>query len=175
MCRRDGEAVETAAAEQGGARGGRKTVTALEHAAYRLQLREPGSPDNRLPMFGRLFQVCFTAFQPSLYLNSSSPPHLGLTVILDQEYMVDCYATVEEQRLNYIRFHQAELRAERYSGVQDAVSRNDATTSNIGRRIVLPSSHTGSPRYMVQAYKVVHATKDCCRMFKQGRSSCLTS
>jgi hypothetical protein len=37
--------------------------------------------------------------------------------------------------------------------LHDALGRNVTTTTNVGKRIVLPSSYTGGPRYMTQAYQ----------------------
>ncbi|CAI0385028.1 unnamed protein product [Linum tenue] len=56
-----------------------------------------------------------------------------------QHYVVDAYSTIEQNRLYYLRSHQENLRSELYYG--DAVG-----------HVVLPSSHTGSPRYMKQLY-----------------------
>ncbi|CAI0468646.1 unnamed protein product [Linum tenue] len=56
-----------------------------------------------------------------------------------QHYVVDAFATVEQNRLYYLRSHQEDLRSELYYG--DAVG-----------HVVLPSSYTGSPRYMKQLY-----------------------
>jgi hypothetical protein len=40
-----------------------------------------------------------------------------------------------------------------YSGLRDAVMRGDTTPASIGKRIVLPSTFTGSPRYMIENYQ----------------------
>ncbi|XP_071739627.1 uncharacterized protein [Rutidosis leptorrhynchoides] len=72
---------------------------------------------------------------------------------LFQQYLVDAYTSVEEQRLQWVRHHQNELRTDLYNNVCDAVTRGDTSASSIGKRIILPSSHTGSPRYMVQNYQ----------------------
>ncbi|XP_038717417.1 uncharacterized protein LOC120010695 [Tripterygium wilfordii] len=69
------------------------------------------------------------------------------------QYVVDAYTCIEEQRLRFIRCNQDKLRSELYSGLQDAVSRGDTIASEIGKRTILPSSHTGSPRYKVQNYQ----------------------
>ena len=45
------------------------------------------------------------------------------------------------------------LRLELYYGLKDAVLRGDTNPITVGKRIVLPSSFTGSPRYMVQNYQ----------------------
>ena len=67
-----------------------------------------------------------------------------------QQYIVDMYAKIESERLNYIRFHQKTLHAELYQGLSDAVSGGDTSGETVGRLIVLPATFTGSPRSMHQ-------------------------
>jgi hypothetical protein len=67
---------------------------------------------------------------------------------LSLQYWVDVYTCIEQNRLNWLRFNQGKLRSEQYNGLKDALDRGDTNTEQVGRRIVLPSSHTGSPRYM---------------------------
>ncbi|XP_071688102.1 uncharacterized protein [Rutidosis leptorrhynchoides] len=68
-------------------------------------------------------------------------------------YLVDAYTAVEEQRLKWLHHHQNELRIDLYNNVCDAITRGDTSAASIRKRIILPSSHTGSPRYMVQNYQ----------------------
>ncbi|KAK1399075.1 hypothetical protein POM88_008938 [Heracleum sosnowskyi] len=70
-----------------------------------------------------------------------------------QQYIVDAYMAVEQERFRWIRTHQNELRAELYSGLMDAVNRGDSYSSTVGKSIILPSSHTGGSRYRVQNYQ----------------------
>jgi hypothetical protein len=72
---------------------------------------------------------------------------------LFQQYIVDQYVKVEQERLNYIYYHQRELRAELYQGLQDAILSGDTDGNTIGRRIILPSSFTGGPRNTHQLYQ----------------------
>ncbi|XP_071709132.1 uncharacterized protein [Rutidosis leptorrhynchoides] len=81
---------------------------------------------------------------------------------LFQQYLVDAYTAVEEQRLKYLRNHQNELCTDLYNNVCDAVTRGDTKAASIGKRIILPSLHTGSPRYMLQNYQDAMAL---CREF----------
>ncbi|XP_071718264.1 uncharacterized protein [Rutidosis leptorrhynchoides] len=116
--------------------GRRKTnrgyVTMREFYSYRIQQRE--NEGTTILRGGRLFQ----------------------------QYLVDAYTAVEEQRLKWLRNHQNELRIDLYNNVCDAVTRGNTRASAIGKRIILPSSHTGSPRYMVQSYQDAMAL---CREF----------
>ncbi|KAG8377929.1 hypothetical protein BUALT_Bualt08G0084800 [Buddleja alternifolia] len=72
---------------------------------------------------------------------------------LFNQLAVDCYAAIEQLRLNYIKTHQAEMRADLYQGLEDSIVTGDTDASAVGRRIVLPSSFTGGPRNMMQHYQ----------------------
>ncbi|XP_071709076.1 uncharacterized protein [Rutidosis leptorrhynchoides] len=98
-------------------------VTMREFYCYRIQQRE--NEGTTLLRGGRLFQ----------------------------QYLVDAFTAVEEQRLKWVRAHQNDLCIDLYNNICDAVTRGDTRASSIGKRIVLPSSHTGSPRYMIQNYQ----------------------
>ncbi|BBH10019.1 transposable element gene [Prunus dulcis] len=66
---------------------------------------------------------------------------------------MDAYATLEEDRLDYIRKNKKNLRSEVYKGIYDAISKGDNDANNIGQRVILPSSYTGSARYMLNNYQ----------------------
>ncbi|KAK1395112.1 hypothetical protein POM88_014168 [Heracleum sosnowskyi] len=63
-----------------------------------------------------------------------------------QQYIVDCYMTIEEERFRWIRLNQEKLRSDLYYGLMDAVHRGDSDCAKVGKSIILPSSHTGGPR-----------------------------
>ncbi|XP_045823935.1 uncharacterized protein LOC123916509 [Trifolium pratense] len=67
---------------------------------------------------------------------------------LFQQFVVDLYSMIESQRLSYIRFNQAKIRADFLAGVEEAVGRGDIIGSSLGSRVVVPSSFTGGRRYM---------------------------
>ncbi len=79
-----------------------------------------------------------------------------------QQYIVDAYVAIEQSRLNYLRRNKKKLRADLYQGLQDALEAGDTDTTTLGTRIVLPSSFTGGPRFMVQLY---HDAMAICRSF----------
>ncbi|XP_020103317.1 uncharacterized protein LOC109720538 isoform X3 [Ananas comosus] len=81
---------------------------------------------------------------------------------LFQQYIVDAFSCVEEERLQYIRRNQTNLRSEIYKGIRDAVVEGDIDGDAIGKRIILPSSFTAGPRYMIQNYQDAIAI---CRQF----------
>jgi hypothetical protein len=72
---------------------------------------------------------------------------------LFHQYIVDQYAKMEQQRLNFIRFNQETLRAELYSGLTDVLRLDDTDMSEIGQKVILPSTFVGGPRFMAQLYQ----------------------
>lgn len=98
--------------------GTKKTVTAMQFYAYKMMQR------------GNSFNIL---------LHSRS---------LSQQFWVDMYAKIEAERLLYIKLHQKELRAENYIHLKDAISADENVPNNFGQRVILPSTFTGSPRYM---------------------------
>ena len=70
-----------------------------------------------------------------------------------QQYIVDSYMAIEEERFRWIRNNKKKLRSDLYSGLMDVVHRGDSDCSKVGKSIILPSSHTGGPRYRVQNYQ----------------------
>ncbi|XP_028087431.1 uncharacterized protein LOC114288143 [Camellia sinensis] len=56
---------------------------------------------------------------------------------------------VIEHKLNYIKTHQAELRADLYQGIEDVVVAEDVDASAVGRRFVLLLSFSGGPQIKV--------------------------
>ncbi|GBC16016.2 uncharacterized protein LOC112524872 [Rhizophagus irregularis DAOM 181602=DAOM 197198] len=66
---------------------------------------------------------------------------------LYQQYIVDQYAKIEQNRLNYLKFNQSSLRTELYNGAVDAIHAGDSSR-DIGYRIIL-SFHFGKPDLFV--------------------------
>ncbi|GKE57207.1 DNA helicase PIF1, ATP-dependent [Tanacetum coccineum] len=72
---------------------------------------------------------------------------------LYQQYLVDAYTAIEEQRLSWMRNNQDTLRVDLYHNVCDAVTKGDTNATGLGKRIVLLHTFTDSPRYMIQNYQ----------------------
>ena len=45
------------------------------------------------------------------------------------------------------------MRSKIYQGIQNVVTKGDTNANAIGKRIIFPSNHTGSPKYMIQNYQ----------------------
>ncbi|SGY45423.1 BQ5605_C001g00283 [Microbotryum silenes-dioicae] len=79
-----------------------------------------------------------------------SIPHATQRLFL--EFVIDGYSQVETDRLNYIRFHQENLRLTTAQGITDAVA-NGLTSDQIGRSVILGSTFKNSPREVTQRYQ----------------------
>ncbi|RWS22012.1 uncharacterized protein B4U80_01223, partial [Leptotrombidium deliense] len=75
---------------------------------------------------------------------------------LTQQYIINCYLTIESQRLKYLRYNQDQIRSECYQGLVDHVSNcsaNNPENVRLGNVLILPSSFQGSSRAMQQLYQ----------------------
>ncbi|XP_060962816.1 uncharacterized protein LOC115724117 isoform X1 [Cannabis sativa] len=69
-----------------------------------------------------------------------------------QQYAVDMYVKMETSRLDYYRGQQMHIRTELYQGIVDTITLRERDASNVGKRIILPSSFIGGPRDMRKRY-----------------------
>jgi hypothetical protein len=51
---------------------------------------------------------------------------------LRQQYIVDAYVAIEQNRLKYLRLNKKKLRADLYQGLQDAIAIGDTGAVAIG-------------------------------------------
>ena len=70
--------------------------------------------------------------------------HLHLSGRLFHQYIVDMYAKIEQLRLIYIKTNQQNIRVDLYSGLVDALAKGETNPSELGRKVILPSSYTRS-------------------------------
>jgi hypothetical protein len=70
-------------------------------------------------------------------------------------WLVDMYASLDQNRLLWLRLNQGKLRAALYSGLQDAINTLDGEVdlADLGQKVVLPSSYIGGPRHMQQQFQ----------------------
>ncbi|KAG0618503.1 hypothetical protein M758_4G069300 [Ceratodon purpureus] len=75
---------------------------------------------------------------------------------LFQQFIVDAWAATKQNKLSYIQMNQSDLRANLYQGLADALQddgERNMNLENLGRRIILPSSHIGSARNMFELFQ----------------------
>jgi hypothetical protein len=70
-------------------------------------------------------------------------------------WLVDMYASLDQNRLLWLRLNQSQLRASLYSGLQDAITATEGNMNlaDLGQHIVLPSTYIGGPRHMQQQFQ----------------------
>nr|KAJ0212297.1 hypothetical protein LSAT_V11C400190920 [Lactuca sativa] len=71
---------------------------------------------------------------------------------LFQQFLVDAYTMMETERMYYIRRQQHVLRCDSYENLRNQKAQGTTDISNVGQRVILPSSFTGGARYMLQNY-----------------------
>jgi hypothetical protein len=69
------------------------------------------------------------------------------------QFLVDGFSMIEYARLRYARDHQKELRAHMYKGLTEALLRGETNPATTGKRVILPATFVGGPRYMIQNYQ----------------------
>ncbi|XP_071718447.1 uncharacterized protein [Rutidosis leptorrhynchoides] len=110
----------------------KKRVTMREFFAYKIQERR----------------------EPSLLHNAKK---------LYQQFLVDAYTMVESERISYIRNNQHIMRCDSLRNLTNHANLGNSDTSMLGNPYYkLPSSFTGSARYMVENYRDAMAL---CRTF----------
>ena len=72
---------------------------------------------------------------------------------LFQEYICDAWATIDQDRLKWLRLNQTTLRTEVYKSLTDAMSMADLDQEQVGKRFILPSSYHGGARHMNQLFQ----------------------
>jgi hypothetical protein len=72
---------------------------------------------------------------------------------LFQQFLVDGYAMMEAERLNWLRKNQSKLRVGKYRQLSEKTAGQNQSQQKLqGKRVVLPSTFVGSKRYMDQLY-----------------------
>ena len=112
---------------------------------WRIKMNDPTNPRRRITLTRYLaFRLFPRQHEFSTILHGGR---------LFQQYLVDLWAQADQERLNWNRSHQTQLRAALYSGLQDVLTRGDANLNDIGQKIILPSSYIGGARHMHQIYQ----------------------
>ena len=94
------------------------------------------------------------------YEGTNDQRHRKLSLIhrggfLLQQYVCDQYVRMETNNLRFIERNQRALFAEAYQGLVDHINQqlHIDEPAPVGRRMILPSTFTGGPRYMKQSYQ----------------------
>ncbi|GJS51633.1 DNA helicase [Tanacetum coccineum] len=98
----------------------------------------------------RLSMLAFYSYQ--LHDRANCYNYLSRTGRLFQQYVVTAFCAIEQNRIDYVREHQNDIRNEYLSGIYDAINRGDSDGSDCGLRLILPQSFTSGPHYMYSHY-----------------------
>ncbi|OMO54516.1 DNA helicase PIF1, ATP-dependent [Corchorus olitorius] len=142
--------------DYGRAQGDRDVI--VHHKNHRLEHISTVHPLYMSLQYPILFPYGEDGFTPHIkYVDSPVKQRTGEILLrggrLFQQYCVDAYSSVQEGELLWLNNHQTEIFADMYTNVRDAVHRGDVDTSAIGKRVILPASFTGGPRYLYQKYQ----------------------
>jgi hypothetical protein len=66
--------------------------------------------------------------------------------------LVDMYIKINSSRLDYIRNHQDDIRADLYQGLVDSLHAGEGRAEVVGKRTVMPSSFIRGPCDMRRRY-----------------------
>jgi hypothetical protein len=90
-------------------------------------------------------------FRYRLFPRVDESLHLFMAGKLLQEFIVDGWAITEQSRLTWVKLNQAKLRIYHRQGIADAIAADPTVNAaDLGQRIILPSSFSGSTRNMIQ-------------------------
>jgi hypothetical protein len=74
---------------------------------------------------------------------------------LFQQYCADQSVRILKDRLDFIRFNQKKIMAESYKRVEERMKKQSEETGlPLGKKIILPSSVTGTPRWEAEQFQV---------------------
>ena len=101
----------------------------------------------------RLTQSRFVAYRLQVRRNEYSALLRGGRLL--QRFLVDMYASIDQNRLYWFVLNQPTIRACLYSGLEDAVAAGDDEIDlhSLGQKFILPSSYIGGPRHMQQRFQ----------------------
>ena len=71
---------------------------------------------------------------------------------LFQEFIVDAWASTEQNRLRFVVLNQAKVRDDIYKCLAD-IGDDELRSVDVGHRMILPSSFTGSARSMFEIFQ----------------------
>ena len=90
--------------------------------------------------------TCNKFYKYRLQMRHGETNYYLLSGRLFQEYVCLSFAKAEQQKLNYVEMNQKELRSDIYQNIADHMT--SADVDRLGRSVILPASHIGSPRDM---------------------------
>ena len=82
-------------------------------------------------------------------MRANVPPLDQADVTALQQFIVDAYAKIESERLQFLRREQAHLREDNYKALRETTVNQDRYLRNVDQKIILPSKFCGDPGYII--------------------------
>jgi hypothetical protein len=102
----------------------------------------------------RLSQRDFYAFQSFPWRNEFSTILHGRRLF--QQFLVDAWASIEQNTLWFLWHNQDTISADLYQGIRDAIENDldgNLNLNNLGKRIILPATFIGSAQNMFELFQ----------------------
>ncbi|KAH1249451.1 ATP-dependent DNA helicase pif1 [Glycine max] len=113
---------------------------------YRPDILHSSAPDGKKRKRNRLTMREWFSYR--LQCRSNESKALLNSRRLFQQFVVEGYY----ERLSYIRNNKKKLRVDKFCSLQQSLDDGSTKGLNKGKRVILPSTFVGSPRYMDQLY-----------------------
>ncbi|PPQ82287.1 hypothetical protein CVT25_008437 [Psilocybe cyanescens] len=106
-----------------------------------------------LPESRRLTLTRYVAHRIHFRSHEFNPLHHGGRLFT--RYVVDMFASADQQRLSWILRNQPTFRAARFNNLEDAAAHDEdnLNLNDLGQCVILPSSYIGGPRNMAQGFQ----------------------
>ena len=107
--------------------------------------------DNSTQIQNQLEQRMYYQFH--LHTQSNLSAILHRAERLFQQFLVDAFAVVDQNKLDWLRMHQNNICADVYNGLANSLTHADVDVTQLSYWIVLPSSYTGDNQYIQQRFQ----------------------
>ena len=81
----------------------------------------------------------------------TTPNQTDVTAL--QPFIVDAYAKMESERLQFLRREQDHLKAHNYKDLLETMVNQDEDPRNNGQKVILPATVWGGPDYMFESHQ----------------------
>lgn len=118
---------------------------------YRNNIKHRGANNSETQRNDTVSMREYYAFRAQYRTAEGRTLLLGGRLLL--QFLVDAWCSVERGRLLWVQRNQSIIRSDLYNNIVDSFRRGDVDATDVGKRIILPSSFTGGFRYMQQNYQ----------------------
>ena len=85
-------------------------------------------------------------------MRANDPPLKQADVTALQLFIVDAYAQIEPELLQFLRREQNHLKADNYKDLRETIINEDRAPCNVGQKVIVPATSCGGPHYMLEKH-----------------------